>query len=140
MDVRIDKWLWAVRIFKTRSLASTACKKGKVKINGLETKSSKSVKVGDCITVSFPGIERIYRVLSLIEKRVGAKLAILAVREDTAEKDIERFELLRRDPLSILFAVRPRGSGRPSKKERRKLNRLTGSDDEAGSDSPDDTA
>jgi len=124
MEVRIDKWMWAVRIFKTRNLANMACKKGKIRINGIEARSSKTVKIDDRITVSFPGIDRTYRVLSPIEKRVGAKLAPEAVREETDPAEIERYEKIRRDPLSAIFAARPRGSGRPSKKERREMNRF----------------
>ncbi len=138
MDVRVDKWLWAVRVFKTRNLASVACKKGKVRINGAEVRSSKTVRVNDCVTVSFPGIERIYRAISLIDKRVGARLAALAVKEETPAADLERLELMRRDPLSILFAVRLRGSGRPSKKERRDLDRLTDPGREEEKENPDE--
>lgn len=125
MEVRIDKWLWAARIFKTRSLATLACRKGKVQLNGQDVRSSKSVKVDDLITVSMPGINRKYRVLALIEKRVGAKLAGNAVREETPTEDLDRYELIRRDPLAVFPAFRPRGSGRPSKKERRELEQFT---------------
>lgn len=124
MDVRIDKWLWSVRIFKTRNLANMACKKGKVSINGVEARSSRTVRADDSVTVSFPGIDRVYRVLAPIEKRVGAKLAAEAVREETDPMELERYEKIRRDPLSVIFASRPRGSGRPSKKERRDMNRF----------------
>jgi ribosome-associated heat shock protein Hsp15 len=125
MEVRIDKWLWAVRVFKTRTLAATACKKGRVLLNGQEARSSKTVRENDIITVSLPGINRIFRVLTTIEKRVGAKLAVLAVREETPAEALERYNLIRQNPLAVLTAVRPRGSGRPSKKERRELELFT---------------
>lgn len=138
MDVRIDKWLWAVRIFKTRSLANTACRKGAVRLNGVQVRSSKTVKTDDLVTVSFPGIDRIYRVMATIEKRVGAKLAAGAVREETDPADLERLELIRRDPLSVLFAVREPGSGRPSKKERRDMSRFLDPQSDEDADAQDD--
>lgn len=125
MNVRLDKWLWAVRLFKTRSLASMACRKGKVSVNGMTARSSKLLKAEDLVSVDFPGIVRTYRVLETIEKRVGAKLAPQAAREETDRDLLERFEALRRDPLAGIFAVRPRGSGRPSKKERREMDQFT---------------
>mgnify|MGYP001764733232 CR=1 FL=1 len=78
---RLDKWLWAVRIFKTRALAAEACKKGKVMVNDLVVRASKNVQVQDRVRVALPGIERIYRVTAVIEKRVGPKLVGEAVVE-----------------------------------------------------------
>ena len=120
--VRIDKWLWAVRIFKTRSIAAEACKKGKVSINGVNVKSSREVKINDVIDIKFPPIVRSYKVLDISGKRMGAKLTPGFVREVTASDQIELLEMNRLKVVS----QRPKGLGRPTKKDRRQIEDFTG--------------
>lgn len=114
---RIDKWLWAARIFKTRSIASDACKNGRVTIGGVNMKPSRSVKVGDVVSVKKPPITYSFKVLKTIEQRVGAKL-IPEIYENVT--DPKQYELLEMSRISG-FVDRARGTGRPTKKERRAL-------------------
>lgn len=129
-EVRIDKWLWAVRIFKTRSMAAEACKKGKVSINGIEVKPSRTIKMGEVISVRHPPIVRIFLVKGLLEKRVGARIAGDFVTELTAEGEFEKLRLSRSD----FVGYREKGSGRPTKKERRSIEKLKNNlgDDDPG--------
>ena len=115
---RIDKWLWAARIFKTRSIASDACKNGRVTIGGVNMKPSRSVKVGDVVSVKKPPITYSFKVLKTIEQRVGAKL-IPEIYENVTEP--KQYELLEMSRISG-FIDRARGTGRPTKKERRALD------------------
>lgn len=115
---RIDKWLWAARIFKTRSIASDACKNGRVTIGGVNMKPSRSVKVGDVVSVKKPPITYSFKVLKTIEQRVGAKL-IPEIYENVT--DPKQYELLEMSHISG-FVDRARGTGRPTKKERRALD------------------
>lgn len=115
---RIDKWLWAARIFKTRSIASDACKNGRVTIGGVNMKPSRSVKVGDVVSVKKPPITYSFKVLKTIEQRVGAKL-ISEIYENVT--DPKQYELLEMSRISG-FVDRARGTGRPTKKERRALD------------------
>lgn len=115
---RIDKWLWAARIFKTRSIASDACKNGRVTIGGVNMKPSRSVKVGDVVSVKKPPITYSFKVLKTIEQRVGAKL-IPEIFENVT--DPKQYELLEMSRISG-FVDRARGTGRPTKKERRALD------------------
>ena len=115
---RIDKWLWAARIFKTRSIASDACKNGRVTIGGVNMKPSRSVKVGDVVSVKKPPITYSFKVLKTIEQRVGAKL-IPEIYENVT--DPKQYELLEMSRISG-FVDRARGTGRPPKKERRALD------------------
>jgi ribosome-associated heat shock protein Hsp15 len=117
-EARIDKWLWAVRIFKTRSIAAEACKKGHVNINSMQAKASKTVKVGDTVSVKKAPITYSYKVLQTIEKRVGAKLVPEMLENITSQ---EQYELLEMSKISG-FVNRARGQGRPTKRERRKMN------------------
>jgi ribosome-associated heat shock protein Hsp15 len=119
-NVRIDKWLWAVRILKTRSIATDACKKSKVFINDISVKPSHIVKIGEVIAVKQPFITRTFKVLGMLEKRVSAKLAKDFVEETTPIEEFEKLMAIRNDPL----AFREKGSGRPTKKDRRKIERL----------------
>ena len=121
MEARLDKWLWAARIFKTRTLASEACKKGRVSSNGTTLKASKIVKVGDVIDVQKPPITYSFRIKQAIEKRVGAKL-IPDVLENVTRPD--QYELLEMNKISG-FVNRARGTGRPTKKDRRSLDEFT---------------
>ena len=115
---RIDKWLWAARIFKTRSIASDACKNGRVTIGGVNMKPSRSVKVGDVVSVKKPPITYSFKVLKTIEQRVGAKL-LPEIYENVT--DPKQYELLELSRISG-FVDRARGTGRPTKKERRALD------------------
>lgn len=115
---RIDKWLWAARIFKTRSIAATACKNGRVTINGVNLKPSHMIKAGETISVKKPPITYSFKVLSCIEQRVGAK-SIPQVYENVT--DAKQYELLEMSRISG-FVDRARGTGRPTKKERRSLD------------------
>lgn len=121
VKIRIDKWLWAVRIFKTRTLAADACHAGKVKIEGNSVKASYLLKVGETLTVQKEGEKKILKVESLIEKRVGAPLAMTCYQDLTPPPDpnSEQLDALFHYPAS---AHRKRGEGRPTKKERRKLD------------------
>lgn len=118
MEARLDKWLWAARIFKTRSIAADACKNGRVTIGGVKQKASKMVKEGDVIEVRKPPITYSFKILQAIQNRVGAKL-VPEVLENVTTK--EQLELLEMNRISG-FVGRARGTGRPTKKERRELD------------------
>lgn len=113
--IRIDKWLWAVRLFKTRSLAAEDCKKGKVMINGMSVKPSREIREGETIQLKRPPITRSYKVVGLTENRVSAKLVPDFMVETTPASELEILEMQKLDS----FFVRERGAGRPTKKERR---------------------
>ena len=115
---RIDKWLWAARIFKTRSIAAGACKNGRVTISGTNVKPSHTIKVGEIINVKKPPITYSFEVLQTIEKRVGAKLIPEVYKNVT---DAKQYELLEMSRISG-FVDRARGTGRPTKKDRRQLD------------------
>lgn len=117
-EARIDKWLWAARIFKTRSLAADACKNGRVTKDGMNMKPSHLVKAGEVVSVKKPPITYSFRILKPIEQRVGAKL-IPEVYENVT--DPKQYELLEMSRISG-FVDRARGTGRPTKKERRALD------------------
>jgi ribosome-associated heat shock protein Hsp15 len=119
-NVRIDKFLWAVRLFKTRSIAAEACKKGRVQINGIAVKSSRTVKEGDTIDVKTPPVTRTYRVLAVAEKRMGAKLVPDFIKDITPEDQLEILEVTR----LAHSQGRRKGLGRPTKKDRRDIERL----------------
>lgn len=120
-EARIDKWLWAVRIFKTRTIAAEACKKGRVSVNGAQAKPSRMVKEGEVVQVRKPPVTYSFKVLQAIEKRVGAKL-VPEVMENVTTPD--QYELLEMNRISG-FVDRARGTGRPTKKERRSLDKFT---------------
>jgi ribosome-associated heat shock protein Hsp15 len=115
---RIDKWLWAARIFKTRSIAADACKNGRVTIGGVNVKPSHIVKAGETVDVRKPPITYSFRILKTIEQRVGAKLLPEIYENVTAP---EQYELLEMNRISG-FVDRARGTGRPTKKDRRALD------------------
>ena len=117
-EARIDKWLWAARVYKTRTLASDACKNGRITINGALAKPSRTVKVGDQVGVKKSPITYTFRVLQAIEKRVGAKLLPEVFENITPP---EQYELLEMNRISG-FIDRARGTGRPTKKDRRALD------------------
>lgn len=115
---RIDKWLWAARIFKTRSIAADACKNSRVTIDGQNVKPSHTVKAGEVVSVKKPPIVYSFKILKTIEQRVGAKL-IPEIYENVT--DPKQYELLEMSRISG-FVDRARGTGRPTKKERRALD------------------
>lgn len=117
-EARIDKWLWAARIFKTRTIAAEACKKGRVSINGAQAKPARMIKSGDVISVKKSPITYSFKVLQAIEKRVGAKLVPEIMENVTSP---EQYELLEMSKISG-FIDRARGTGRPTKKDRRSLD------------------
>jgi ribosome-associated heat shock protein Hsp15 len=117
-EARIDKWLWAARIFKTRSIAVDACKNGRVTIDGVNVKPSHIIKTGETISVKKPPITYSFKVLQTIEQRVGAKL-IPQIYENVT--DPKQYELLEMSRISG-FVDRARGTGRPTKKDRRAMD------------------
>ena len=117
-EVRIDKWLWAVRLFKSRTLAVEACKKGRVFINDITIKPSRMIKVDDVIQVKRPPITYSFKVLALTEKRMGAKLVPEFMENVTPQSE---YDILEMSKISG-FVDRGRGEGRPTKKDRRELD------------------
>ena len=132
-EIRIDKYLWAIRVYKTRTDATDACKGGKVRINGADTKPSKPVKVGDMIVARKGAVTYTYKVLQLIDKRQGAKLVSQYAENLTPEEEIAKL----RAPVETFFLKRDRGAGRPTKKDRRQMEELWGN---LSFDVPDDIA
>ncbi len=112
---RVDSWLWAIRVYKTRSAATTACRAGHVRVNGDKVKAAQHVRIGDELRIRISGFDRILIVRQILVKRVGAPLAALAYEDRTPE----------REPQAAL-GVRDRGAGRPTKRERRDIDRLRG--------------
>ncbi len=121
-EARIDKWLWAARIYKTRSVAADACKNGRVTVGGANAKPSRMIKVGDTVSVRKSPVTYSFKVLQAIEQRVGAKL-VPQVYENVTPAD--QYELLEMTRISG-FVDRARGTGRPTKKERRSLDAFIG--------------
>jgi ribosome-associated heat shock protein Hsp15 len=124
MEARLDKWLWAARIFKTRTIAAEACKKGRVTAKGVTLKPSRTVKVGDIIDVRKPPITYSFRVKQAIEHRVGAKLVPDVLENVTAP---DQYEILEMSKISG-FVNRAKGTGRPTKKDRRSMDDFTSAD------------
>ena len=120
--VRIDKWLWAVRVYKTRTIASEACKKGRVLIDNNSVKPSRMIRIGEVVQVKKPPVTYSFKVLNIVQKRMGAKLVPEFMENVTPP---EEYEVLEMNKLSG-FIDRQRGSGRPTKKERRDLEDFTG--------------
>ena len=121
-EARIDKWLWAARIFKTRSIAADAIKNGRVTIQGMNVKPSRMVKVGEVVSVRKPPVTYSFKILKTIEQRVGAKL-LPEIYENVTTPD--QYELLEMNRISG-FVNRQRGTGRPTKKDRRALDAFVG--------------
>ncbi len=119
-EVRVDKWLWAVRVYKTRTLATDACKISRVSINGQLAKPSRTIKVGDIISVRKPPIELSFKVLQLLNNRVGAKLVPEYMENVTPR---EQYEILEMQRISG-FVNRAKGLGRPTKKDRRDIDQF----------------
>ena len=120
-EVRIDKWLWAVRIFKTRTIAAEAIKKGRVIVRGIAVKPSRMIRVGDVVQVRKPPVTFSFKVLALSDKRMGAKLVPQFMENITPP---DQYELLELNKISG-FVDRQRGTGRPTKKDRRDLEQFT---------------
>lgn len=120
-EVRIDKWMWATRIFKTRTIAAEACKKGRVMIGGVNVKPSRMIKVGDVIQVRKPPITFSFKALALTERRMGAKLVPEYLENVTTP---DQYEILEMNRISG-FVNRSKGLGRPTKKDRRELEQFT---------------
>ena len=119
-EVRIDKYLWSIRVFKTRSEATDACKGGKIRVNGADTKPSKMVKVGDTIVARKGAVTYTYKVLDLIDKRQGPKLVPNYAENLTPPEELAKL----RAPIETFFLKRDRGAGRPTKKDRRQREAL----------------
>ena len=132
-EVRIDKYLWSIRVFKTRSEATDACKGGKVRVNGADIKPSKAVKAGDVIVARKGAVAYTYKVLELVDKRQGAKLVPRYAENQTPEEELAKL----RAPVETFFLKRDRGAGRPTKKDRRQMDSLW---NELSFDVPDDVA
>ncbi len=116
--VRIDKWLWAVRLYKTRSQAAEECKKGKVNMGGMNVKPSREVKEGETVQLRRPPITRSYKIIALTENRMAAKLVPEFMVETTPASELEILEVQK----NMSIYNRERGTGRPTKKERRDLD------------------
>ncbi|MDR0872412.1 MAG: RNA-binding S4 domain-containing protein [Prevotellaceae bacterium] len=120
-EVRIDKFLWAVRIFKTRSIAAEACKKGKIMMGGIPMKPSRNVKTGDVLQVKRPPIIYSFKILALAHNRMNAKLVPDFLENVTTAEQLHLLELAKISGIG----QRQRGTGRPTKKERRDLDNFT---------------
>ncbi len=120
-EVRIDKWLWAVRIFKTRTIATDACKKGRVMLGDTTAKPARMIKVGDVVKVRKPPVTYSFRVLALTENRLGAKLVPEYMENITPRSELDLLEVVKISG----FIDRRKGLGRPTKREGRELSRFT---------------
>ncbi len=116
---RIDKYLWCIRVFKTRSMATEACKKGRVKIDGQQVKPSRSVKEGEEIEVKKAPVTYIFRILAFPKNRLSAKLVPEYAEDRTAEEELSKLKL-----QDDFFIRRDKGTGRPTKRERRIIDKL----------------
>ncbi len=119
-DIRIDKYLWAIRVFKTRTEASDACKTNKVKINDKETKPSREIRPGDVIEIRKGSVHYMYRVIEPIGKRQGAANVHLYAEDITPQDELDKLNA----PVETVFLKRDRGTGRPTKKDRRMIDKL----------------
>ena len=120
-QVRVDKWLWAIRIYKTRNQASEACRKGKIIIDDQVVKPSRILKPGDVVHVKKPPVIYAYRVKNLLGKRLSSRLVQEYFENITPESELEKLKV-----KETFIMVRDRGSGRPTKKERRTMDKLSG--------------
>lgn len=135
--VRIDRYLWAIRVYKTRSEATEACKGNKVKVGGVNAKPSKAVRIGDVIEVRKGPVLYNYTVKSLLQNRVGAKFVSDYAENNTSGTELDKL----RAPVETFFLKRDRGAGRPTKKDRREMDALLGNIDYEDTETiPDDVA
>ncbi len=121
-NIRIDKWLWCIRVFKSRTLASEACEGGKVKIEGTSVKPSRHVKIGEVITIQQGYVKRHYRVIALLEKRVSAALVKNFAEDITPQEELDKLKTGR----LISYNSKFKGTGRPTKKDRRLIEKIRG--------------
>ena len=129
--VRVDKWLWSVRIFKSRTIATDACKENKVKIGEANAKPSQLIVVGDTVGVKKDGFNMTFKALRLIEKRVGAPEAALCYEDLTSEEELNKFNTWYVGGASV--EKRDKGTGRPTKKDRREIDQFkVGDEDDEG--------
>ena len=133
-ETRIDKYLWAIRVFKTRTDATDACKGGKIRLNGADVKPSKAVKPGDVIAARKGAVTYTYRVVETVEKRQGAKLVPRYAENITPQEELDKLKA----PVETFFLKRDRGAGRPTKKDRRQMESLW--DSLSFNDVPDDVS
>ncbi len=127
-QVRVDKWLWAVRIFKTRTSAGEACSSGRVRVAGEPAKSARRVSIGDEVSVRRKGLTSTWRVERIVEKRVGADIAVECYTDLTPE-DQRPQPRSRQERIDAAWAERVRGSGRPTKRDRRQIDKFLGRGD-----------
>ncbi len=118
--VRIDKYLWAIRQYKTRSISAEACKNGRVKIDGAPVKASREVKVGDIIELRVNIMNKVIEVEEVIKNRLSASLAVQKYTDITPQEELERVEMIN----EMRTEHRDRGAGRPTKKDRRELSKI----------------
>lgn len=133
-ETRIDKYLWAIRVFKTRTDATDACKGGKIRLNGADVKPSKAVKPGDVIAARKGAVTYTYRVVETVEKRQGAKLVPRYAENITPQEELDKLKA----SVETFFLKRDRGAGRPTKKDRRQMESLW--DSLSFNDVPDDVS
>lgn len=119
-EVRLDKYLWAIRAFKTRSEATEACKGNRVKVNGSDAKPSKMIRVGDVMEVRKAAVHYTWRAVALIENRVGAQLVPQYAENLTPQEELDKLKA----PVETFFVKRDRGLGRPTKKDRRTIDAM----------------
>lgn len=129
-EVRIDKWMWATRIFKSRTIAVEACKRGRIMIQNMPAKASRNVKLGDVVQVRKPPITYSFQVVGLIDRRVGAKLVPDYLKDVTTKDQLQVLENARLTG----FVDRARGTGRPTKRDRRDLESFSGDDSDGDFD------
>jgi ribosome-associated heat shock protein Hsp15 len=122
LPVRIDKYLWCIRVFKSRSLATDACDGGKVKIEGVSVKPSRHIKAGEVVTVQQGYVKRAFKVVELLEKRVSAPLVKNYAIDVTPQEELDKLKTER----YVSYMGRFRGSGRPTKKDRRLIDKIKG--------------
>ncbi len=120
-EVRIDKWIWAMRIYKTRTIAAEACKKGRVSVGDAVAKPSRTIKVGDIVKVRKSPVTYSFRVLALTENRLGAKLVPEYMENITPQSELDLLDIVKISG----FIDRRKGLGRPTKREGRELSRFT---------------
>ena len=122
--VRVDKWLWAIRIFKSRTLASDVCKRNQVKVNGTIAKPSTTIEVGDTVEAKKEGFHMTYKVLKLLQKRVGAPVAVTCYEDLTPQEELDKFKDWYVGKANN--ERREKGAGRPTKRERRDIDKFKG--------------
>lgn len=120
-EERIDKWMWATRIFKTRTISTDACKKGRVLVGDVAVKPSRTIKVGDIVKVRKPPVTYSFKVLALTENRLGAKLVPGYLENITPQSELDLLEIVKVSG----FIDRRKGLGRPTKREGRELSKFT---------------